>query len=84
MIGKPRAPLFEQALRRLGTPAGATLMLGDRLNTDIAGGRRAGLRTGLLLTGVTTRAELEGAEVQPDYVFDDLAAVMAALEHPKV
>ncbi len=80
VIGKPHAPLFEQALRRLGTPAEATLMLGDRLNTDIAGGRRAGLRTGLLLTGVTTREELEGADVQPDVVFEDLAAVMAALE----
>jgi 4-nitrophenyl phosphatase len=78
IIGKPEKPMFEIALDRLGTPAGRTLMVGDRLDTDILGGQQAGLRTALLLTGVTTPEALATGSVRPDCVFDDLKALHAA------
>ena len=58
IIGKPHAPMFEAALQLLGCEAEQTLMIGDRLNTDILGGARAGMRTALVLSGISTREEL--------------------------
>ena len=52
--------------QRLGLSPADTAIIGDRLDTDIVGGYRAGLRTLLVLTGVSTRAEAEAAEVKPD------------------
>jgi 4-nitrophenyl phosphatase len=77
IIGKPHAPMFEAALRVVGSPPGNTLMIGDRLNTDIEGAARLGLKTALVLTGVSTRAEAEAAATKPDVIFDDLAALVA-------
>jgi len=73
VIGKPEAVLIEQALARLGTPASATAILGDRLETDILAGQRTGLHTILVLSGVTDRAMLAHSEIQPDRVFADVA-----------
>ncbi|MBC6934673.1 MAG: HAD-IIA family hydrolase [Chloroflexi bacterium] len=78
IIGKPGAPMFQTALRRLGTAPENTLMIGDRLNTDIEGARRTGLKTALLLTGVTTREELAASPIQPDGVYDGLPDLVAA------
>jgi 4-nitrophenyl phosphatase len=80
VFGKPEPHLFRQALARLGTPPERTAALGDRLETDILGGSRAGLRTILVLTGVTSRSDLAGAEVQPDWVFEDLVELWRALQ----
>jgi ribonucleotide monophosphatase NagD (HAD superfamily) len=65
--------MMEQATARMGAEASATAVLGDRLETDILAGRRCGLTTLLVLSGVTDRAMLDGAEIQPDLVFDDVA-----------
>ena len=51
-------------------------MVGDRISSDIEGGRRAGLETILVLSGTTTRAEAEAADPRPDHVVDDLAALL--------
>jgi len=83
IIGKPEPHLFEQALARLGTPAEATLALGDRLETDILGGQRAGLPTALLLTGVTRREDLAHSSIKPDWVFEDLHGLLDALGEPQ-
>lgn len=77
-IGKPGTPMFESALTLLGTSASATLMIGDRLSTDILGGQNANLKTALVLTGVTTRDELANSSIQPDGVYDDLPALLDA------
>jgi len=77
-IGKPGAPMFEAALRLLGARPEHTLMLGDRLNTDIEGAARLGLRTALVLTGVSTRAEAEAASRPPDGVYDNLLTLLSA------
>jgi len=74
LMGKPEPVMFQVALERLGTSAEETLMVGDRLDTDIEGARRAGLRTALVLTGVNTRDDI--GEITPDAVYDDLARLL--------
>lgn len=73
--GKPEPALFEMARERI---SGATrvAMVGDRVSSDIEGGRRAGLETILVLSGATTREEAERAEPQPDHVVERLADVV--------
>jgi 4-nitrophenyl phosphatase len=79
LIGKPEPLLYLEALEILKTPSQATLVLGDRIETDIVGGQRAGMPTGLLLTGVTTRELLAASPHQPDWVFDDLLEARRAM-----
>lgn len=73
IIGKPGIIMFQEALKRLGSTLGNTAMVGDRLSTDIAGGKAAGLHTILLLSGISTREELAQPHApQPDYVLTDI------------
>lgn len=78
VIGKPSRLMFQFALERLGATPEQSAMIGDRLDTDVLGGQRAGLTTILLLSGVTTSASLAESPVQPDLVFDDIAALTRA------
>ncbi|MCL4248683.1 MAG: HAD-IIA family hydrolase [Anaerolineae bacterium] len=71
-MGKPNAPMFEAALAILGTAPEQTLMIGDRLETDIAGAQRLGYRTALVLTGVATADDVAHGHIQPDAVYADL------------
>ena len=80
IIGKPEPTMLLIGCQRLGTSPADTAIIGDRLDTDIVGGYRAGVRTILVLTGVSTRAEAEHAEVKPDSVFEDLPALQAAID----
>ncbi|MGN9811511.1 HAD-IIA family hydrolase [Micromonospora sp. BQ11] len=75
VVGKPEPELFAAAARRAG--AGRTLVVGDRLDTDIEGAGRAGLDSLLVLTGVSDVAELLAAppERRPTYVAKDLAGL---------
>ncbi len=72
IIGKPGKAMMEQALARLGASPATTAMLGDRLETDILAGRRAGLLAVLVLSGITDRGLLARSEIQPDLVFRDV------------
>ncbi len=83
IVGKPERLYFELALERLGSLAQTTLMLGDRLDTDIQGGHDVGLNTCLVLTGVTDRAALSRSQVQPTWVFSDLIELTASLRQAK-
>jgi glycerol-1-phosphatase len=73
--GKPERHLFDLARERL-PPAGRVAMVGDRIASDIEGGRGAGLATVLVLSGASSRAEAEAAEPPPDHVVDDLAVLL--------
>ncbi|MFC4017036.1 HAD-IIA family hydrolase [Micromonospora sp. GCM10011542] len=75
VVGKPEPALFQTAARRSGT--GRTLVVGDRLDTDIEGARRAGLDSLLVLTGVSGVPDLLAAEPtrRPTYVARDLAGL---------
>ncbi|HRE48076.1 MAG TPA: HAD-IIA family hydrolase [Aggregatilineales bacterium] len=75
LMGKPAPAMFEIALQRLGTAPQETLMIGDRLDTDILGAAQVGMRTALVLSGISTRAEAEASQPPPDWIGDDLIAV---------
>lgn len=79
VVGKPGPLMMLKGVERLGHEPGEVVMVGDRLDTDIAAAHRAGLMTALVLTGVATRAHLASAEVLPDYVFADLPALQQGL-----
>lgn len=78
IIGKPGRPMFDAALALLQTPADQTLMIGDRLDTDIDGARDAGLRTALVFTGITQPDDLTQGDSWPDAAYEDLPALLKA------
>jgi ribonucleotide monophosphatase NagD (HAD superfamily) len=75
VAGKPSAMIVRMALDQLGLPAAKCLMVGDRLETDIAMGHRSGMSTALVLTGVTRRADLNDSVVQPDFILESVVEV---------
>lgn len=74
IVGKPEPQLFLTAMDRLGD--GRTLVVGDRLDTDIAGAARAELDAALVLTGETRREDVDGSELQPVAIAENLAGLM--------
>lgn len=79
VIGKPSVHGGKMALEKLQLPADRVLCVGDRLDTDILMGNRAGMPTALLLTGVSQEADVQATGIKPDYIFRDLPALMLAL-----
>jgi glycerol-1-phosphatase len=73
VVGKPEAPLLRRALASAG--GGRPLVVGDRLDTDIAGASRLGWDSALVLTGTTRREDLESSPWKPTFVIDDLAGL---------
>jgi HAD superfamily hydrolase (TIGR01450 family) len=74
VAGKPEPALHDEAVRRSG--ARRPLVVGDRLDTDVAGAVRAGCDSLLVLTGVSTEADLAAAAARPTYVGADLRALL--------
>jgi 4-nitrophenyl phosphatase len=74
--GKPAPYLLELARTRLGTSLEQTLVVGDRLETDIAGGQAAGMPTALVLSGISTRAQAESWRPKVDIVVENLATLV--------
>lgn len=72
VVGKPSTGMIDEALQSLGTTKDETIMLGDRLDTDILAGVRARMPTMLVMTGVTDRRELDASDIEPDVIVDDL------------
>jgi 4-nitrophenyl phosphatase len=79
VIGKPSTPIAQVALDALGLEASEVLCVGDRLNTDILLGARAGIDTAMLLTGVNTRADADAFSDPPTYIFEDLWEMMRVM-----
>lgn len=80
IIGKPEPIIYQQAMARLGVSPGETLAIGDRLETDILGAVRAGLRSILVLSGISREEELATVDYGPDWVTGDIRGVTAALK----
>ena len=72
IIGKPAPIMFKLALTRLDTKPEETLVVGDRLETDIAGAQSLKCKCGLVLSGVTSSEEVKHWSPQPDYIAIDL------------
>jgi ribonucleotide monophosphatase NagD (HAD superfamily) len=80
VVGKPQPTLFIEAIRKLGSSASDTLMIGDNLNIDVLGAHRAGLSTLLVLSGVSTLSDLAFAPVAPDHIYPHLGSACADLQ----
>jgi HAD superfamily hydrolase (TIGR01450 family) len=74
IAGKPEPTMYETARDRLGE--GRCLAVGDRIEIDVLGARRAGMDSALVLTGGATRAQAEAADPAPTHVADSLAALV--------
>lgn len=79
VIGKPQPAMLQQALTDLDLQPGQALMVGDRLETDIAAGQNAACPAALVLSGASAQADLEAWPQQPQYVAPDLAALLDQL-----
>jgi 4-nitrophenyl phosphatase len=79
IAGKPQPALFELALQRLGVERSQALVVGDRLETDILGGQRAGLPTALVLSGVSTAEQAANCQPAPDLVAPSLGDLIEQL-----
>ena len=79
VMGKPHRAIVELALQRAGVSAAEAVMIGDNLATDIAAGASAGLRTALILTGVSGRADADSFTPAPTWVVADYEALSEAL-----
>jgi NagD protein len=75
IVGKPNALMMTLATRKLGVHPDDTMMIGDRMDTDIVGGLEAGMRTALVLSGVTSRDMLSQFPYRPDYIFDTVGSI---------
>lgn len=81
IIGKPEPIIYQQALNLLGVEKAETIAIGDRLDTDILGAVRAGIRSLLVLTGVSTKDDLKTINYQPTWVMPDIRAITQALSN---
>jgi arabinose operon protein AraL len=79
LMGKPSETMLDIAVAELGVEPENCLLIGDRLETDVEMGTRAGMTTALVLTGVTDQSDLDGASAQPDHVLDSLGAIREIL-----
>jgi 4-nitrophenyl phosphatase len=67
---------MEMALERLDAKPAEALVVGDRLETDIAAGQAVGCPTALVLSGVSTRAQAEAWSPPPSLIVQDLEALV--------
>jgi len=80
VIGKPERILFDMALDQMGATKEETVVLGDRLDTDIAGALAAGMDSIMVLTGINSNEDVLASPYKPTFIFNDLPALMKAWE----
>ena len=78
VVGKPSPYTIEAILDLLGLPAEGCIITGDRLETDVAMGLRAGMDAALVLTGATPASALATSAIRPTYVLERLADLLPA------
>jgi NagD protein len=74
-VGKPNPLMMRSALRRLGGHSETSVMIGDRMDTDIVAGTEAGMETRLVLTGVTTREMVGHFPYRPTHIVESVADI---------
>lgn len=79
IIGKPEPIIYQQAMELLGVDMDCTVAIGDRLDTDILGAVRTGIRSLMVLSGISTEADIAAVEYGPDWVVDDIRDVTRML-----
>lgn len=76
VVGKPETTLLDMCVEQMGVSASETVVIGDRLDTDIVSGIRAGMLTAMVLTGVSTADDVATFPHKPHLLFSDLNAVL--------
>jgi arabinose operon protein AraL len=76
VTGKPSPITVQEALDLLGLAPEECIMVGDRLETDIRMGKEAGMAAAVVLSGVSRREDVAGAQWQPDYVLESVAGLV--------
>ncbi|NOT13205.1 MAG: HAD-IIA family hydrolase [Methylococcaceae bacterium] len=79
IIGKPEPIMYQQALTILGIEPEATVAIGDRLETDILGAVRTGIRSIMVLTGISSEEDLKTSSYQPTWVMPDITSITTVL-----
>lgn len=74
-IGKPKPEMLLLAMEKFGYSKDETLMIGDRVYTDIASGYNAGVDTVLVLSGEGTVQDAENSDTKPTYIMDDISEI---------
>jgi len=79
VVGKPAPEMYQIAMQRMGTLPKNTLVVGDRLETDIAGAQEIGCRSALVLSGVTSLQKAQAWKPALDWLATDLTSLLAQL-----
>ena len=79
VLGKPQPDIYQVALKRLGTSPAETLVVGDRLETDIVGAQKLGCRCGLVLSGATDEIQASRWQPAPDIIAPNLERILEML-----
>ncbi len=78
-IGKPRPEMALMAMEKYGYKKEQTLLVGDRLYTDIACGKNAGIDAALVLSGESTLEDVASSEVKPTHIYENIRKLLNAL-----
>jgi NagD protein len=78
-VGKPNPLMMRAALNRLQAHSESTVMIGDRMDTDVVAGLEAGMRTVLVLTGITHVEDVDRFPFRPSRVLDSIADLVDEL-----
>ncbi|MET9212352.1 HAD-IIA family hydrolase [Nocardia sp. NPDC003239] len=81
-VGKPNPLMMRSALRRIGAHSQTTVMIGDRMDTDVISGLEAGLRTILVTSGISTKTSVEKYPFRPTLVVDSVADLIGRTRTP--
>jgi NagD protein len=79
-VGKPNPLMMRYALNAIGAHSETTAMIGDRMDTDVVAGLEAGMYTVLVLTGLTTREQVDSYPYRPSRIVESVADLLAELE----
>ena len=81
VIGKPEPTMYQQAIKILNINPKHTIAIGDRLNTDILGACNAGIRSIMVLSGISTREELQTLDYEPTWIMQDIQEITQTLNN---
>lgn len=79
VIGKPEAFMYQHAIKILGVEAEKTIAIGDRLDTDILGAVNTGIRSIMVLSGISSKEDLKSVDYHPTWIMPDLQDITKAL-----
>jgi 4-nitrophenyl phosphatase len=78
-IGKPESLLYEYALDLLGTSKDQTVAIGDRLDTDILGAVNTGIKSIMVLTGISKVSDIDDVAYSPTWILEDINEISTVL-----